>query len=153
MTPIQNFMTSDHRFCDTFFTQTEAHAAAGRWPEAQAAFVRFYALVLQHFCAEEQVLFPAFEEQTGMLTGPTQVMRCEHAQLRALMQAAQAVLQAQEGDDYSGQAETLLIMLQQHNTKEENMLYPMCDRALGAQSPAVAQQLQNRIPPVAEPNP
>ena len=42
----------------------------------------FQALVLQHFCAEEQVLFPAFEEQTGMLTGPTQVMRSEHMQLR-----------------------------------------------------------------------
>ena len=86
-----------------------------------------------------------------MLTGPTQVMRSELMQLRLLIQAAQAALQAQDGDDYSGHAETLLIMLQQHNTKEENMLYPMCDRVLGAQSPAVAQQLQNRIPPVSEP--
>lgn len=153
MTPIQNFMTSDHRYCDTFFTLTEIHLAAGHWSAAQATFVRFQALVLQHFCAEEQVLFPAFEEQTGMRTGPTQVMRSEHMQLRALMDAAQTALQAQDDDDYSGHAETLLIMLQQHNTKEENVLYPMCDQLLGPQAAAVSQQLANRIPPVSETTP
>ncbi|TRZ68118.1 MAG: hemerythrin domain-containing protein, partial [Rhodocyclaceae bacterium] len=38
-------------------------------------------------------------------------------------------------------AETLLILMQQHNMKEENILYPMCDQALAAQ----VEQLSERI--------
>jgi hypothetical protein len=38
-----------------------------------------------------------------------------------------------------GNAETLLIMMQQHNVKEENVLYPMCDQHL-------ADQLENLLP-------
>ena len=66
-----------------------------------------------------------------MRMGPTQVMRNEHAQMRELIGASRAALEARDAEDYSGYAETLLIMMQQHNMKEENVLYPMCDQQLG----------------------
>ena len=36
-------------------------------------------------------------------------------------------------DDYLGFSETLLIIMQQHNVKEEQVLYPMADQVLGSE--------------------
>jgi hemerythrin-like domain-containing protein len=48
--------------------------------------------MLHHFGVEESVLFPRFEQSTGMYRGPTQVMRGEHVQMRQLLAAAEAAL-------------------------------------------------------------
>jgi len=77
------------------------------------------------------MLFPAFEAVTGMTAGPTQMMRYEHAQMRELIEQMQSTQQRREKNAFAGVAETLLVMMQQHNMKEENILYPMCDRSLG----------------------
>jgi hemerythrin-like domain-containing protein len=74
--------------------------------------------------------------------GPTQVMRMEHVQMRALMDDAAAALANGDADDYLGLAETLLIMMQQHNMKEENILYPMCDQHLAAETPELLARLE-----------
>jgi hemerythrin-like domain-containing protein len=146
---IQEFMAGDHRFCDGFYAQAQSAVEHGRWEQAQQAYAKFVELVQQHFCAEEHVLFPSFEEATGMTQGPTQVMRQEHQQMRALMQAAMDALQARDADEYSGHAETQFMLMQQHNAKEENVLYPLCDQHLRAGGSAVLAQLQARIPPTS----
>ena len=146
MTNIRDFMAQDHRQCDRVFESAERLAAANDWDGSAAAFAQFKALVLQHFDAEETLLFPAFEEQSGMRMGPTQVMRGEHAQMRGLMNAAAAALVDTDGEDYAGYAETLLIMMQQHNLKEENMLYPLCDQQLFEQSKDLLPKLQKLLP-------
>ena len=46
---------------------------------------------------------------------------------------------------YLGVAETLLIMMQQHNMKEENVLYPMCDQHLAAEMAQVVQRLETEL--------
>lgn len=109
-----------------------------------ATFSRFQTLALQHFAAEESLLFPAFEKETGVRMGPTEVMRTEHVQMRQLIGAAREALLAKDADDFSGYAETLLIMMQQHNMKEENVLYPMCDQRLREQS-ALLPQLKEMV--------
>lgn len=47
-------------------------------------------------------------------------------------------------ENFLGQADGLLILLQQHNIKEEQMLYPMCDRFLGAAAGSVIEAMQYR---------
>lgn len=145
MTNIKNCMTDDHRHCDGLFAEVEQALAAHAWDRASAAFAGFAGAMQQHFAAEEELLFPAFEAQSGITMGPTQVMRDEHIQMRDLMAAAQEALAAQDADDYAGNAETLLIMMQQHNMKEENVLYPMCDDHLRAQVKPLLAQLQHRL--------
>ena len=144
MIGIRNFMTNDHRRCDDIFAAVEQAAGKAQPEAARAAFAQFRSAMLAHFDSEEQTLFPAFEARTGMSMGPTQVMRMEHVQMRALMDDAGEALQAGNLDDYFGIAETLLIMMQQHNTKEENMLYPMCDQHLAGDA-AVLEQLKTAL--------
>ncbi|PIQ52305.1 MAG: hemerythrin [Comamonadaceae bacterium CG12_big_fil_rev_8_21_14_0_65_59_15] len=145
MTSIKNCMTHDHRRCDAGFAQVEQAVAAQQWDRASAALNSFASVMRQHFAAEEELLFPAFEQKSGMTMGPTQVMRVEHEQMRELLSAAQSALSAQDADDYAGNAETLLIMMQQHNMKEENVLYPLCDDHLVDQVDVLLTQLQLRL--------
>lgn len=145
MNNIRDFMAGDHRRCDDVFVDVEQARNAGEWDRATAAYTQFQNAVLQHFAAEESLLFPAFEQKTGMTMGPTQVMRGEHVQMRELMDAASASLAAKDANDYSGNAETLLVMMQQHNMKEENMLYPMCDQHLMDQVDTLLPRLQHEI--------
>lgn len=145
MTTIRSFMTDDHRRCDDFFAEAEQAIGKKNIEAARAAFGHFRSAVLAHFECEEKTLFPTFEAKTGMSMGPTQVMRMEHQQMRALFDDAQSAIDAGDTDDYLGIAETLLIMMQQHNMKEENILYPMCDQHLTDELPAVLERLEMEL--------
>lgn len=148
MASIREFMSHDHRRCDDLFAEVEMAVTGGDWAAAAQAFAAFRDATLTHFAAEEAVLFPSFENATGMRMGPTQVMRGEHVQMRELFESAAAALAAKDEATYLGDAETLLIMMQQHNMKEENVLYPMCDQHL-ADGIGVLPQLQAAMPDAA----
>ncbi len=120
-----------HKHCDEIFADAEEACAKGNWSAGEKAFAEFAGQLETHFLSEEEVLFPAFESATGMTSGPTEVMRGEHRQMRDLLAQMKVSLDNRDDDGFSGNAETLLIMMQQHNMKEENILYPMCDNALG----------------------
>ena len=127
---IKQFMAQDHRDCDLLFAKAENAATKDDWAAASQAFNAFFQAMERHFGVEEQVLFPAFEEETGVLTGPTEMMRMEHDQMRTLFAEMKDAMKQQNSDDYLGAAETLLIMMQQHNMKEEQILYNMMDQRL-----------------------
>ncbi len=134
-----------HKHCDDLFVAAEDAVERGDWAAAAAAFARFQTQMQAHFAAEEDLLFPAFESATGMRAGPTQMMRHEHEQMRSLLSQLEEACAARDRDAYSGSAETLLMLMQQHNMKEENILYPMCDRALGAQAAALGDQMSGML--------
>jgi len=130
MISIPEYMTAKHRECDEFFTEAEAAVAQKNWPLALTKWQSFACELTEHLSQEEEVLFPQFEQAIGMTAGPTQVMRMEHQQMRALVQSLDNALAAQEKDEYLGLSETLMVMMQQHNMKEEMMLYPMMAKHL-----------------------
>lgn len=127
---IKEFMAQDHKDCDLLFSEAENAAAEADWGTASQAFNAFVNAMERHFGVEEEALFPAFEHATGMLTGPTEMMRMEHQQIRTLFAEMHDALQQKNTDDFLGTAETLLIMMQQHNMKEEQILYNMMNQRL-----------------------
>lgn len=142
MNTISEFMTPDHSRCDDYFAKAEAAAANGDWPACEGAFKDFVDATQHHFAMEEEVLFPAFEARTGMTMGPTQMMRLEHRQMSDLIsQMVDAVQQKNQGE-FLGLSETLLMIMQQHNLKEEQMLYRMADEVLAGELDAVIEQLK-----------
>ena len=147
MTSIAELMTHDHRRCDHDFARAETLAHKKDWDAAALALDAFATGLEAHFQAEEQELFPRFEAVTGMTQGPTQVMRGEHADMRATLALLRAALASRDLDEFAGEAETLLIMIQQHNMKEENILYPMCDMRLGGERDTLVDTLANRLSP------
>lgn len=134
------FFTADHRACDELWAAVEVAAEAGDTAGARAAFAAFDAATRRHFEMEEEVLFPAFEAATGMTMGPTRMMRIEHEQMRALL-GRMAATAASGLDELVEQGDTLLMLTQQHNAKEEGMLYPMAEAELRGQWHDLARAL------------
>jgi hemerythrin-like domain-containing protein len=128
---LREYFTGDHRRCDEIWSDVEAAAESGGDQLAKAHFERFAAALERHLQMEEEVIFPAFEEATGMRNaGPTFVMRSEHEQMRGLLEQMRGSVDS--GDELVDLGDTLLMLIQQHNSKEENMLYPMAEQALAS---------------------
>ena len=127
---ISNHMKQEHRECDTLFAGAEEAIALNEWEAANERFLAFANETLTHFKKEEEELFPAFEAQTGTTEGPTMVMRYEHEQVKGLIGKMAEALEKEDRDACLSLAESMMILLQQHNMKEEQMLYAMCDRTL-----------------------
>jgi len=127
---ITSYMRNEHRACDDIFVQAEKEVIEGNFPQAIEKFEAFADETLRHFKKEEESLFPTFEGITGNTEGPTRVMKFEHEQVRGLMGKMAEALSNEDKDAYLSLAESMMILLQQHNMKEEQMLYAMCDRMM-----------------------
>ncbi|NEX62271.1 hemerythrin domain-containing protein [Noviherbaspirillum galbum] len=141
MTTISHYLSGDHGRCDDLFAECEMHAARQKWTEAVASCARFGALLERHFQMEEAVLFQAFELATGNASGPTRVMRLEHEQMRNMLASMRAALESRHADNFFGCADTLNTLMQQHNMKEENILYPMADNVLRPRAQEIIQAM------------
>ncbi len=139
MDPVSSIMTHQHRLCDEHFAKMENAASAGDWDAVMQAWKLFNDSMLDHFSNEEEVLFPAFEQKTGNTQGPTQVMRMEHKQMRSLLDGLQQAVENRYAEQVLGVADTIMLMIQQHNMKEEQILYPMIDNAVTAEDEVVGK--------------
>ena len=136
------YLEQDHERCDRLFAQAQRQAEAGGWSEAAASFAAFRQTLERHIAMEEAVLFAAIECASGGPTGPTQQMRLEHLDMRDLAQQMAAAAARRDAQTFAGAVQTLRIMLQQHNLKEEHVLYPMAERILGAGAARVLADMQ-----------
>lgn len=134
-------LTADHRRCDRLLALVETDAGRGDWDRIGAEALDFERAMEGHFRFEEETLFPSLEARVPMAAGPTGVMRLEHRQLRALMTDLLAAVQARDGDECLGILETLHLATQQHNAKEEGILYPLADQTLATQAPELLGRL------------
>jgi hemerythrin-like domain-containing protein len=127
---ITNYMRDEHRSCDELFVDAEKSVIDGDFTKAEEQFLLFSNETLKHFKKEEDELFVTFESITGNTEGPTRVMRFEHEQVRGLIGKMAEAVEKEDKDAYLSLAESMMILLQQHNMKEEQMLYAMCDRVM-----------------------
>lgn len=100
-------------------------------PEVRAGLERAVAELRWHIYVEEELLFPPL--RAAGMTGPILVMLREHAEMWPILDALDRALR----DDVDqgvlrAPCRELFILLQHHNPKEEQILYPQVDRVLGA---------------------
>ena len=141
MSNIKEYLINDHRGCDDIFAKMEDKASASL-VDAKKLTEDFIYSMERHFQREERVMFPEFESKTGMLNGPTEMMRQEHAQMRNLMSQMLIAIDNSDKDKFFGLSETLMILLQQHNMKEEQMLYTMAQQHLNADSQRIVEMME-----------
>lgn len=130
MSRISEVLTTDHRHGDELFAAAAQAAEHGDWAGCHERFDAFLRALKHHMAIEEQVLFPAFEQATGIAAGPTRVMRDEHQEMLALLEGIAAAIAAQDAARFRGLAQSFTALMDSHSVKEENVLYPMCDEAL-----------------------
>lgn len=150
MDTITEYMSIDHKHCDDVFAALERSVSAGQWDTAHASFKEFAEAMQLHLAMEEAVLFPAFEAASGNSSGPTAVMRSEHQQMRDIIDDLREALEGHDAEGFSGVADTMNILLQQHNMKEEGILYPMTDRVLSARRETLLSEMNNLTMPAQD---
>ena len=124
---IFDFFEKDHREIDSLFLDLRFKALA----EYRGIFEEYDRRLERHIVWEETILFPALAEKNPMFKeGPIRVMLIEHKEIR---QEKAAIIQALKKADLAGaktHEKALASVLSHHNAKEEQVLYPACDRFL-----------------------
>lgn len=126
---ITSFYSKDHDRLDTYFKDFQTLKKTN-YPEAKENFKKFKFGLQRHIVWEEEILFPVFERKSGMIdAGPTAVMRHEHREIGQALENLHK--KVQRNDPKSDLEERALIaILSEHNTKEENILYPTIDQMI-----------------------
>ncbi|HSP05622.1 MAG TPA: hemerythrin domain-containing protein [Acidobacteriota bacterium] len=140
---ICKYFEKDHDRLDGLFQEYQRLKGTD-FPRAKECFMQFEFGLRRHIIWEEEILFPIFEEKSGMReNGPTEVMRSEHRQIHQTIEVLRQKLLA--GNSNTGhEEEYLLMLLGNHNLKEENILYPLIDDHINEKElQEVFQQMEN----------
>ena len=145
LTSVKQYFEDDHARLDSLFAEFQSlkrtDAAA-----AKQKFNAFLSGLTPPHIWEEEILFPLFEERTGMShTGPTEVMRQEHKIINRHLDAIHGKVRAADPESDSDEAD-LLDVLNVHNMKEERILYPAIDQALDDDAVKAVEQAMDAIP-------
>ncbi len=144
MASIKGYLTQDHRDIDEFFTNLE-NKVNEDIENANDEFEKFTFELEKHLQMEEKVMFLEFEQATGMTQGPTQMMRMEHNQMRELILVMKNAIENKDKQAFFSVSETLMMLMQQHNMKEEQMLYTMAEQHLAPQSDRILDMMQSIV--------
>lgn len=137
------FFAQDHQDCDSRWAELEEQLDGADEVTAQALWQAFDSSMRRHLAMEEDILFPAFDARSGMGGGgPTAMMRIEHQQMRGLLDQIGASIAIGDSEEALDVGDTLLMLIQQHNMKEEGMLYPMAQNMLSGEWADLAGKLE-----------
>lgn len=125
---ITDYLQTDHRRLDGIMESFQGALRAERWEDASSDFREFVLGLRRHIKIEEEILFPVFEEKTGMIdAGPTFVMKMEHKEINELLDRILSATGGHDAGTASEAAGALINILMDHNMKEEHILYPESD--------------------------
>jgi hemerythrin-like domain-containing protein len=151
---INRFFSQDHREIDALIVKLRGDVSGPEGAPAMDAgslaesFRAIEERLDRHIRWEEELLFPSVEERMPELAdGPGRVMRGEHQEIRAHLRGIRDALDAAQPG-----AETLRAVrdgiaaveavLGEHNEKEEQVYYPLCDSLF---TPEEAARFLDRI--------
>ena len=142
---ISKFFEQDHDRLDELFKMFQ-QLKRSDFAKAKEAFKDFKFGLQRHIVWEEDLLFPLWEEKTGMAEGgPTFVMRAEHRQIGEQLEAIHQKV-AEQNSDSDQEEQALLTLLGSHNMKEERVLYPAIDDVTSQEERATVFRNMKDIP-------
>lgn len=142
---ISGFYEQDHDRLDELF-KTFQQLKRSDFAKAKEAFTDFKFGLQRHIVWEEDLLFPLWEEKTGMSEGgPTFVMRDEHRRIGQQLEAIHGKV-AEQNPDSDQEEQALLDLLGSHNMKEERVLYPAIDQVTSAEERETVFRNMHNIP-------
>jgi iron-sulfur cluster repair protein YtfE (RIC family) len=141
MTAITDTFTEDHHRCDRLLAAAEASTGGSDWSAIGAAATALVTAMDRHFALEEEIVFPALAQVFFVAENPIEIMCSEHAQMRQLLAEIGEAVDARDKHALLGILETLHFLVQQHNYKEEGIIYPMADGALPERASEMAAMM------------
>jgi len=131
-----------HRCCDRLFAELADPIDRGEWPVAVEALGRFRKAIERLVRMEEEVLFPAFERESGKDQGPTRVLRFDHNQLRQLLGELGTAVERQDAARSAALRSRISVAMQEHWRKEERLMLPQAEEILAGEAGRLVEQLR-----------
>lgn len=142
---ILDFMGKDHDRLDKIFEEFR-NTINEDISKAKLLFHDFKAGLQRHVVWEEEILFPIFDNKTGMHdTGPTAVMRLEHRKIKDFLEKIHKKI-VNGNNNVKSLESDLIEVLKEHNNKEENILYPWIDTSVSEQEKEDAFTKMKNLP-------
>lgn len=127
---VTEYLAHDHDRLDSLLLEVIKLIAARRFTEARPRLSNFAFGLRRHIHLEDEFVYPRFEQLTGIIGGPTMVMRDEH---RAIEHHLAGMIDAAMRDDRDGfdsEQEAMVAVMSDHTAREEALIYPLMDRHL-----------------------
>ncbi|MFP4333420.1 MAG: hemerythrin domain-containing protein [Campylobacterales bacterium] len=138
MSSIKEYLTSDHRECDEVFSRFEESIDSGSDEKIKELYEELKDRFLTHFKMEEEVVFKEFLESAGEGCNPIPVMISEHDNMRSLIDRIGQSVEKNDKNMIFSLLDTLMIVVQQHNMKEENVMYNLLDQSIANKDEAIS---------------
>ncbi len=132
---IAAFLGSDHKRLRETWAAGRYAVADCNLSEVRRHFSEFFVGLSSHIRMEEEILFPAIEERTGVRdAGPTAAMRAEHARFKEILARLNRAVQWETCEAITRMLQSEPItpedLFNSHDLREERVLYPMADRLI-----------------------
>lgn len=141
-TTVTSYLSWDHARLDRALAGAREHLRAERMGAARQSFDEYARGLERHMRVEEDLVFPVFEELSGLSGGPVAVMRDEHRSIRLALAMMRDGLERDDTQGFGAGVRFLQSILPEHNAKEEHVLYPTTDRLL---TPSARATLARRL--------
>lgn len=147
MITITDALRGEHGVFYAQFEHIESGLATVSLASLQAQGALLASALAPHAHIENEILFPALEQELGGEGGPVSVFRAEHAEIEGALEKLQTLRElSRNHDDIEGRLERLprvediaearrlvrqtLDVARDHFSKEEQMLFPMAEQML-----------------------
>jgi len=127
-------LADHHRHCHELFVAAAGAAGARDWEAMSSHVSALREALLAHFRYEEERIFPLYEEASGE-EGATESLRAEHDDMRAALWGLATYLPADAPGRYCAEFGELRAAFDAHAADEEQRMYPVFERVLGAGLP------------------
>jgi iron-sulfur cluster repair protein YtfE (RIC family) len=126
---ISFYFEREHDRLDSLF-QDYQRLKPSDFPRARECFLQFEFGLRRHIAWEEEILFTLFEEKTDFLEySPVATLRDEHREILQALEALKIKILGANPNSI-GREKQFLILLGNHNLREESVLFPMIDEVL-----------------------
>jgi iron-sulfur cluster repair protein YtfE (RIC family) len=129
VTDLASSLIGHHTRCEALRAAAAAALERGEWEAFAGRLETLRAGLYAHFAYEDEELFPEFERASGMRE-PTDALRAEHRDMRAILDALAAASAAHDPEGCRAEFATFTQLLRQHQAREEQLLYPTLSRLL-----------------------
>lgn len=130
MQTITDCLKADHHRLDQLLEETLAALERGDVEQLRVRFPEYARHLRDHMRFEEEFMFPVVERMLCNAEGPVCVMRRDHQELNDRLVGMSAALYLGALPAFREELLALTLSLENHNGREERVLYPAIDRLL-----------------------
>lgn len=145
MSGSEDWLHHDHRSYEEALAGCRAAAEAEDWQSVAAMLDELFAHLRLHMLMEEEILYPAYEEQPGADADATGEMRDQHQEITRLARDVERVARTSDSGHFLASLEPLEKAMHEHHRLEEESFLPMASHALLARREEIWRRLREFV--------